>query len=39
MQRQYEEAMRTIEVLQKTDLVQLLLKFYKEHPELLKGLE
>jgi integrase len=39
MQKQYQEAMKTIEVLQKTDLVQLLLKFYKEHPELLKGLE
>lgn len=39
MQRQYEEAMQIVEQLKQTDIVQLLLKFYKEHPELLKGLE
>ena len=37
MQKQYQEAMKTIEILQKSDLVQLLLRFYKEHPELLKA--
>jgi predicted RNase H-like nuclease (RuvC/YqgF family) len=39
MQRQYKEAMQIVEQLKQTDIVQLLLKFYQEHPELLKGLE
>jgi integrase len=39
MRAQYQQALETIEILRKSDIVQLLLKFYQEHPELLKGLE
>jgi integrase len=39
MQRQYQEAMQTIELLKKTDLIQFVLEFYQKHPELLKTSE
>jgi integrase len=36
MQKQYQEAMKTIEELKKTDLIRIVMDFYRRHPEFFK---